>query len=184
MKKQLPQIALAATVVSLSIAAFSLRANNEHMLQLRQAVYAADQRGTGVQESLVALQAYVTAHMNTKLDSGSSAVYPPVQLKYTYDRLVIERSEKLSSSNSQTYNAAQAHCEQQNSDFSGRNRVPCIEQYVQSHGVQLSPISDALYKFSFVSPAWSPDLAGWSVATTLLLAIVTLLLFIRKFITR
>lgn len=182
MHKKLPYIALAATALSLSISAFSLRANNQHMLELRQAVYTADERGSGVQESLVALQSYVVAHMNTKLDSGSSAVYPPVQLKYTYDRLIKARSDKISTTNSQTYSAAQTYCESQNSDFSGRNRVPCIEQYVQSRGVQLPAISDALYKFSFVSPTWSPDLAGWSLVATSLLAITTVVLFIGRFL--
>ena len=174
---------IGATVISFSICAFSLRANNEHMVRLRQAVYAADEKGEGVQPALNNLQAYVTSHMNTKLDAGSSAVYPPIQLKFTYDRLIQARSDKLSQTNSQTYSAAQAFCEQQNStDFSGRNRVPCIEEYVQSHGVQLSNIPDALYKFSFVSPVWSPDLAGWSLATTVLLAGITFIVAVRRFI--
>ncbi|MDL2341639.1 MAG: hypothetical protein QFB87_00985 [Patescibacteria group bacterium] len=178
-----PQLLLGATLVSLSICAFSLRANNQHMLQLRQAVYTADEKGSGVEPALVSLQSYVTAHMNTRLDSGSNAVYPPIQLKYTYDRLVQARSDKLATTNSQTYSAAQGYCEQQNStDFSGRNRVPCIEQYVQSHGVQLPTIPDALYKFSFASPVWSPDVAGWSLVTTILLAIVTLLATAHRFL--
>lgn len=176
-----PVLCLGATLISLSICAFSLRANNEHMLQLRQAVYSADEKGSDIKPPLLKLQSYVTAHMNTKLDAGASAVYPPIQLKYSYDRLVKARSDQLATNNGQTYSAAQAYCEQQNSsDFSGRNRVPCIEQYVQSHGVQLPPISDALYKFSFVSPSWSPDLAGWSLVATLVLALTTFGLFVRR----
>lgn len=153
------------------------------MLELRQAVYAADERGEGVQESLVTLQSYVTAHMNTNLDSGDNAVYPPIQLKATYDRLIIARSETLATSNAETYTAAQAFCEQQNpNDFSGRNRVPCIEEYVKGRGVVLPAIPDSLYKFSFVSPTWSPDWAGWSLLTSIVLAIATALSFVRRFI--
>ena len=182
--KPLPTL-IGVTLVSASICAFTLRANNQHMLQLRQAVYSADQKGEGVQPALNQLQAYVTGHMNTKLDSGASAVYPPIQLKYTYDRLVQARSDKLSQTNSQTYSAAQTYCEQQNSkDFSGRNRVPCIEQYVQSHGVQLATIPDALYKFSFVSPVWSPDLAGWSLLATIILGLATAVLALRRFLNK
>lgn len=182
--KPLP-ILISTTVVSAAICAFSLRANNQHMLQLRQAVYAADQKGVAVVPALGQLQSYVTAHMNTRLDSGASAVYPPIQLKYTYDRLVQSRSDKLSQTNTQTYNAAQNYCEQQNStDVSGRNRVPCIEQYVQSHGVQLATISDALYKFSFVSPVWSPDLAGWSLMLTVVLALATAIVAIRRLLNK
>jgi hypothetical protein len=164
-----------------SISAFALRANNQQMIELRDAVYTADERGEGVQESLIALQSYVTAHMNTRLDSGNSGVYPPIQLKSTYDRLVVERSKQVAASNSQTYTAAQAECERQNpTDFSGRNRIPCIEQIVQSRGVSLPPIPDALYKFSFTSPAWSPDLAGWSIVTSIVLGALTTVAFIRR----
>jgi hypothetical protein len=48
--------------------------------------------------------------------------------------------------------------------------VPCIQQYVQSHSktAVTATIPDALYKFSFVSPSWSPDLAGWSLLIALL----------------
>lgn len=168
------KVLIGATIVSISICAFSLRANNQHMLQLRDVVYSADKSGTGVQESLINLQAYVTAHMNTDLSSGRNGVYPPIQLQYSYERLVRQRSEMLATTNSQTYSAAQSYCEQQNpTDFSGRNRVPCIEEYVQSHGVALAPIPDALYKFSFASPAWSPDLAGLSLVTSIMLALIT-----------
>lgn len=180
-----PQILLAATLVSVSICAFALRANNQQMLELRQAVYTADERGEGVQEALNELQSYVTAHMNTSLSSGNNNVYPPIQLKASYDRLVVARSEKLAADNSKIYNDAQQECERQNpNDFSGRNRVPCIQEYVKGKGVVLPPISDALYKFSFVSPTWSPDLAGWSLLTSIVLAILTAVALARRLLRR
>ncbi len=159
-----PAYFLALAITSGIICVFALRANNQHMVTLRTAVYSADKNNTDVQAPLRALQAYVTTHMNTNLSAGKTPVYPPIQLKYTYDRLVRARSDQVARSNSTLYSAAQAYCEQQNSsDFSGRNRVPCIEQYVQAHDTSLPAISDALYKFAFVSPTWSPDLAGWSL---------------------
>ncbi len=176
-----PKYLLAATLVSFSISAFALRSNNQQMLELRDAVYAADERGEGTQEALQELQAYVTSHMNTDLSSGNNNVYPPIQLKASYDRLVAERGEKLAADNTKIYNDAQQECERQNpNDFSGRNRVPCIEEYVKSKGVVLPTISDAMYKFSFVSPSWSPDLAGWSIATGIVLAGLTALSFARR----
>jgi hypothetical protein len=148
------------------------------MIKLRNAVYAADKSDGNTQAALQALQGYVTAHMNTNLSAGPDPVYPPVQLKYTYDRLIQAQSNSLAQTNTQLYTAAQHYCEQQDPvDFSGHNRVPCIEQYVQSHGATLPAIPDALYKFDFISPAWSPDLAGWS----LLLAILSFLLFVATF---
>ena len=161
-----PWYFLIIAIVSTFICVVALRANNEHMVQLRDAVYAADKNDTDPGAALKRLQAYVTAHMNTDLNTGPNSVYPPIQLKYTYQRLV-EAQNKTTEPGSELYTEAQHYCEQQDSvDFSGHNRVPCIEQYVQSHsgGAQpASSIPDALYKFDFVSPKWSPDLAGWSM---------------------
>lgn len=175
-----PAYLLALTLIGLVMSVVALRANNQHMLELRDKVFAADEAGGDVQKSLKDLQAYVTTHMNTDLSTGKNPVYPPIQLKHTYEELVRARSEEFAKANSQLYNDAQHYCEQQNStDFSGRNRVPCITQYVESHSTQkLPPIPDDLYKFSFASPKWSPDLAGWSLVFTALsgLAFVVLLL--------
>lgn len=151
-------------VISAAVCLLALRANNEHMLQLRTQLYQADQNNGDVQGALRTLQQYVVSHMNTNLSTGNSGVYPPIQLQGTYDRLVQARGASLQQQNSQIYTDAQHYCEKQNSvDFSGHNRVPCIEQYVQSHGVKLPTIQDSLYKFNFISPRWSPDLAGWSL---------------------
>jgi len=173
-----PWYFLVIAIVSGVICIFALRANNEHMAKLRAAVYAADKNNTDVQKPLQDLQAYVTTHMNTSLSAGSS-IYPPIQLKYTYERLTSAQREAFSQANSQLYSQAQAYCEQQNSvDFSGRNRVPCIEQYVQSHSSQQFPnVPDSLYKFAFVSPTWSPDLAGWSLVVAVLSSLAFLILF-------
>lgn len=157
-----PWYLLIIAVVSTLMCVFALRANNEHMITLRNDVYSADKNDGDVQTALRSLQAYVTAHMNTNLSAGPNAVYPPIQLKYTYERLIKAQTDSTNAND--VYTQAQQYCEGQNSrDFSGRNRVPCIEQYVNEHTATKANIPDALYKFSFVSPKWSPDLAGWSM---------------------
>src|SRR5487761_1522488 len=83
-----PQYFLALAVVSGVVCVFSLRANNEHMIQLRNAVYQADKSSSNVEVALQNLREYVYGHMNTALAAGPTAVPPPIQLKYTYDRLV------------------------------------------------------------------------------------------------
>jgi hypothetical protein len=163
-----PWYFLGLTVLSGLICIFALRANNQHMIELRQTVYTADKRGDEVTGPLKALQAYVTSHMNTDLSAGPNAVYPPIQLKYTYERLIASQKSKVAKDNSSIYSDAQHYCERKNPrDFSGRNRVPCIEKYVKSHTpAKPATVPDALYKFAFVSPRWSPDLAGWSLLLT------------------
>lgn len=167
------------------ICIFALRANNQHMLELKNAVYSADKNNTDVKKPLQELQAYVTSHMNTDLATGKGAVYPPIQLKYTYDRLIAAQSDAAAAANAKLYTDAQHYCESKNSsDFSGRNRVPCIEQYVQTHDTQLQTIPQDLYKFSFGSPKWSPDLAGWTMVLAVLSLFAFALTLILKLITK
>lgn len=139
-----PWYFLIIAVVSAIICTFSLRANNEQMVVLRNAVYAADMNNKDVQGALSRLQAYVTSHMNTNLNTGDNPVYPPIQLKYTYDRLIQAQTKALVNSDN-----------------------------------GLTFIPDSLFKFDFISPAWSPDLAGFS----LLGAALAFIMFVLKLIT-
>ena len=176
-----PWYLLIAACVFGGIAVVALRANNLQMAELRSAVYAADKNGGDVQSALQALQLYVTTHMNTDLSGGPNAPYPPIQLQYTYDRAVQAAGTAASAANAKIYTDAQHYCELQDpTDFSGHNRVPCVQQYVQSHGVNLPSIPDGLYKFDFVSPVWSPDFAGWSIV----LAIISAALFVCSWLIR
>lgn len=161
---------LVSAVVSLS----ALRSNNQQMIKLREAVNTADKDNADVSTALNNLRAYVYAHMNTSLSSGGNAIKPPIQLKYTYQRLQVAEKTRVESVNAQVYTDAQNFCQTQNpAAFSGRTRVPCVTDYVTTHGgVQAKPIAAGLYQFDFVSPAWSPDLAGWSLVLTILLFII------------
>ena len=171
---------LALTVVGALVCIMALRGNNQEMGRLRNAVYDADKNNGNVVLALQNLQQYVTRHMNTDLTGGASGVYPPIQLKYTYQRLQDAALAQAQASNSQLYTDAQHYCEQQNStDFSGHNRVPCIEQYVTSHGgIKPPAIPDSMYKFAFASPSWSPDLAGFSLIAAILLGALTIVRFL------
>lgn len=157
---------------SLLLFAFGLRSNYQQMDQLRTAVYQADEQNGDTEAALQALQRYVTSHMNTSLTADSS-IYPPIQLKYTYQRLQEQAIAQANASQGHIYSDAQSHCEAQNpADFSGRTRVPCIAEYVKNHGgVPPQTVPESMYKFNFASPSWSPDLAGWSLVLSILLAI-------------
>ena len=171
-----PWYFLALACISGGLAIVALRGNNLEMVRLRNAVYAADKNNAGVQSALQDLQVYVTNHMNTDLSTGPNAPYPPIQLVYTYDRAVQATGEQASAANKQIYTDAQHYCEKQDSkDFYGAYRVPCVQQYIHNHGIANIPVvPDSLYKFDFVSPAWSPDLAGWSIVV----AVFSLLVFV------
>jgi hypothetical protein len=170
-----PWYFLILVVVSGTICVLALRQNNLQMAGLRDAVYTADKNGEGVQTALQKLQVYVSAHMNTDLSTGPNSPYPPIQLEYTYDRAVQAAGNAASTANAQVYTDAQHYCEQSiPNGFSGRYRITCVQSYIDSHGATLPTIPDSLYKFDFLSPTWSPDLAGWS----LLIFIASLMVFL------
>lgn len=171
---------LIAAVVCLLVAVFALRANNQKMIELRAAVFAADEQNGDIETALKNLREHVYAHMNTNLSAGENAIKPPIQLKYQYERLLAAEQEKLSGTNEQLYTAAQNYCEQQfPGGFSGSNRIPCIKEYIDAHGgeVKLKEIPKEAYMFDFISPTWSPDLAGWSLVA----AVILFILFILRF---
>ena len=151
-------------VVSITVCVFALRQNNLQVLKLRDAVIAADKDNKDVEGALTELRTYMYSHMNTSLSSGPNAIKPPIQLKYSYERLVEAEQQRLTVENSKVYIEAQAECEKRfPKGLSGSGRIPCITDSVASRGVEQKNIPDSLYKFDFVSPTWSPDLAGWSM---------------------
>lgn len=174
-----PRYFLILALVSGVVCLVALRDNSKQMAVLRSDVYAADKSGKGVDTALKNLQDYVTHHMNTALTNGNTSVYPPIQLQYTYQRLVEKQGGALEATNKGLYTAAEYYCQKTNPvGFSGRYRVPCIESYVTKHGEKPLPaINPALYEFDFVSPTWSPDLAGWTLLITVVLLILAILTF-------
>lgn len=166
---------LAFCLVMSLLSLLALRANNQRMIELRAAVFAADEKNGDVETSLRELRQFVHGHMNTNLSAGANAIKPPIQLKFRYERLAAAEKARVKEANSKIYIDAQATCEQQiPTGFSGSNRLECIEAYVDQNGTKEKPVSEDFYKFDFVSPSWSPDLAGWSIV----LAVLSLILFI------
>ncbi len=153
-------------VVSAAVAVFALRQNNLKALELRDKVLQADKDNSNVEGALQQLRAFTYGHMNANLASNTG-IYPPIQLKYTYDRLVAAEQARVQNQSQDVYRDAQTYCEAaQPHGFSGSNRLACIRQYIDQHGgsaAQPRTIPDALYKFDFISPRWSPDLAGLSL---------------------
>ncbi|OGL34579.1 hypothetical protein A3F05_01510 [Candidatus Saccharibacteria bacterium RIFCSPHIGHO2_12_FULL_47_17] len=168
-------------VIGLAVSTMALRANNQHMIQLRSVAYEADKAGSGVEEALDNLRGYVYAHMNTNLASGGNAIKPPIQLQYTYERLKAAEDAKAQAANSKIYTDAQEYCQAKiPASVSGSARVPCVSEYVTSHGVQVKEVPAGLYQFDFLSPAWSPDLAGWGLVFTILMFALAVASFIKQ----
>jgi hypothetical protein len=158
---------LVPAVIFALLAIHGLRDNYSTMVKLRDAVYVADQQNGDVESALTALRAHVYGHMNTNLVSGNNAIRPPIQLKARYERLVTAQNDQAKAQNAEITRVGEQICGQA-FPAGGFNapRVACLQDYVSAHAVKAQPIPDGLYKFDFVSPRWSLDLAGISIVVS------------------
>lgn len=158
-------------VASIGVSALALRDNNMQAIKLRDQVLQADKANADVETPLRKLREFTYSHMGSHLESPN----PPVQLKYRYERLIAEQKAR-EPSNTQLATEAQNYCEAQIPTGRSLNRIDCIQNYILNHGAQpTQQISDALYKFDFIAPLWSPDLAGWSIVIASLSAVALLI---------
>ncbi len=167
-----------AAAICLVVSVFAMRQNNLISVRLRDKVLKVDQENGDVEIALRALRKHMYSHMKSGLANEGSA-YPPIQLKYRYERLVKAEQDRVDTANkgNTTYADAQVHCEKtQPQSFYGAGRLACIQSYVDTHPagpiVTANAIPDSIYKFDFTSPAWSPDLAGWSLVASGLFAVM------------
>ncbi|HSX45081.1 MAG TPA: hypothetical protein VLF39_03180 [Candidatus Saccharimonadales bacterium] len=160
-------------IVCFAVTVMALRHNNLTAIYLRNQVIQVDKQNGDVAAALNNLRVYIYSHMNAQLSVGSNTDQPPIQLKYSYERLVAQEKNRVSTVNSAVYSQAQTQCEKLfPHNISGGGRVPCVQAYIAKHGTKERPIPDGLYKFNFISPIWTADLAGWSLAATLILGLV------------
>lgn len=160
------------------ISLLALRQNNIKAIELRDKVLQVDEANGDVEAALRELRSHVYSHMNASLSGGEGSIKQPVQLKYRYERLVRDEKQRVSAINEKVYTDAQNHCERQIPTGTIASRVPCVQDYVSKNTVNEKPIPDALYKFDFAAPAWSPDLAGWSLVLTAVFALLAIFRFL------
>lgn len=148
--------------------------NGNGAVERYNSLKAADEAGGDVNAALNDLRSYIYSHMNTEI-GGENGIYPPIQLSGTYNRLVNAEDQRVKEVNDNLYSEAQAYCEATgNQGFSGRNRLDCINGYIDQNGTEAKQIESSLYKYDFVAPRWSADLAGFSLVALSLFGLVTL----------
>lgn len=167
---------MVALMVASATFIFTYRQNNLTAIHLRNVLLQVDQQNGDVETALRNLREFTYSHMNAGLETGPGGIYPPIQLKYRYQRLIDAEKARVDAANTKLYTEAQNYCEQQVTSRKTIERIPCIQDYLAKHqGATAKAIPDALYKFDFVAPIWSPDLAGWSLFAVIVLAGVFLI---------
>lgn len=160
------------------LAATFLRLNNIGMIQRRDAVLAADKAGDteAIQSRLYDLQRYASSHMN----SDTSVFY--LEQQYRRDaQKAVDAASNTDNPNGNINAKAEAVCRPQYTVWSTAY-VQCFTDELSKYPPSPDPAqnvtlpSTSLYRYSFVSPLWSPDFAGLSV---LVCGIIILLIFTR-----
>jgi len=169
------QLVILLILASLLAASF-LRLNNIGMVERRNAVLSADKAGVteDMKNRLYDLQRYVSEHMNA--DSGQ--IY--LEKQYARDsKAVVDAASNVENPNGNIYAKAAEVCDNQFAVYSQaylRCFVAEIEKYPSANNVPTTvelPRTD-LYRHEFLSPWWSPDFAGWSLAICAVMAFMIL----------
>ncbi len=143
------------------------------MVQRRNAVTAADKSGN-VQDMtarIYDLQRWSAAHMNA--DSGTFYL----QEQYNRDaQSTLTNTAGLSAESANAHAEAEATCHPQFYGYS-LAYLQCFVAELDKHPSSEKLVAPklpnpALYRYSFVSPLWSPDWAGWSILVCIVVIFV------------
>ncbi len=150
---------------------FFLRQNNLQMISLRNLALQADEQNKDVPKALTNLRNYIAAHMNTGM--GEQGIYLEHSYRRSYDVAVVAATHNGSDSAVVYQNADNACKSQFSEDAAFLSYAQCLIAKVQASGAPpiQTPSAD-LYRFNFVSPAWSPDVAGFILLATALVGIL------------
>lgn len=178
-------------LISIIVSASFLRLNSQEMDKRRNAVYAADKLGDKptIKKELVALQQFVSHHTNASLGKGFY-----LEHEYNRDRdAALAAATSATNPNAAVYKQASIECQNRfrgGVDSFRNDYVTCVSERVRALGPGGDP-SDSLklpraenYHYNFVSPIWSPDFAGVSLAITLFITSVIILRLLAAFILR
>ena len=188
----------------LFIAATLLRFDHLKMVELRDAVFAADEAedDAAIQSALVALQEFTVSHIvvNVVESNGIQSVIlgtGPFYLEHQYLRAAnaaIEAAESEivddSNPNGNIYAAVSAICKplaiQNGWAWNSQGYLDCwtseLAKYPASDNLETNLTADVpsteLYRHNFASPVWAPTWAGWVILICILLLLVIIIRFI------
>lgn len=164
---------LAACLIFLAIGVQGLRQNNLEAIRLRDEVVKADEQNGDIETPLRKLREHIYSHMNSDLSSGATTIKQPIQLKNRYESLVAAEAKRQKSQNLKVQKEAERVCRKKfPSGGFNSPRVACVVEYLRKNNTKQREIPAELYKFDFVSPAWTADKAGLSLLAAGVLFIV------------
>ena len=163
-------------ILLLFVTATFLRLNNTGMNARREAVMAADKAGdvNEIRARVYDLQRFSAAHMN----ANTGVFY--LQEQYNRDsKQAVEEASNVSSASARANAEAEAICHPQFAGWSTAYMQCFLAELAKRPAADKLPEvqlpSPSLYRYSFISPAWSPDFAGWSLVACIVIMGIILL---------
>ena len=188
----------------LFVAATLLRLDHLKMVELRDAVLAADaaENDAAIQSSLVALQEFVVSHIvvNIAEQNGVQSIIfgtGPFYLEHQYLRaanaaIEAAEAEVVDDSNpyGNIYAAVSAICRplaiQNGWAWNSQPYLDCwtshLAEYPASDNLEINLTANVpsteLFRHNYASPIWAPTAAGWVILLCILLTLVILVRFV------
>lgn len=151
------------------------------MVALRNRVIVADEAGSGVAQALTDLNKHVFKHMNT-------TIVRPIELVNTYNEQAKAAIQAASQGTSRDIYAEAAQvCEKRGVPL--RSIAQCAADYAANNNpgtsVQEITLPDKnRFIYTFATPCWTPDAAGFSVLATGVIFVWLLLRLVEYFVVR
>lgn len=177
------------TIVSTALFIFGMVNNSNGAVERFEALKAVDESGGDVETALAELRDYIHNHMNTEL-GGPNGIYPPIQLNGTYNRLIAEENARIEKKNEEARKTNEKVRQDADRICAARHpvgqiiqRAECNANYIEANSVsetnETVSVDDSFYKFNYVAPRWSPDIAGFSLLFAIAFGVTTLIYTIR-----
>lgn len=156
----------------------ALRYNMQTAASMRQDVLQKDQAGQDVSQDIQELRQYVLNHAQTSVS---------FELTASYERAVKKAENEASETETgRLYQQAQEVCDRQG--VSSVAQAQCVQNYVNArlnpgqNPKPFEPPERTDFMYSFASPAWAPDLAGFLLLGALISAIVAFIIYLKHLI--
>ena len=174
-------ICLALSIVCMIIGLFSYRQNLTTAYAKEEAILTADAAAQDTSAAIQDLREFSTHHMHADVT---------FTLEKSYNRDVLAAQAKaataqVGSINNDLYATAQTACGERTDSVTKAN---CVINYIHAHQPAESQITAkpeelpvlANYTYTFTSPAWSWDFAGFTIALAAISLIATIILALRS----
>jgi hypothetical protein len=160
------------------LAILGMRNNISSVAEMADNIVQKDRAGIDVKADIDQLSRFVHKHTNSSVS---------FELEASYKRdLSLAQEEATENETGKLYQQAQASCDRPG--VSSVVQAQCVQSYVNArlkpgqNPVPFQAPDKSLYAYSFVSPAWAPDMPGLFLLVSLVSAGISLLIYLKHLI--